>query len=58
MCFPDDVLWPYFSKAKKARPDAVAAVVKGPDYQCDVDPVGVATALHNFLKGLHGNKNK
>jgi len=47
---PDDVLWPYFAKAKEARPDAEFAVVKGPDYQCDVDPDGVANALHAFLQ--------
>ncbi|MFH0811594.1 MAG: alpha/beta hydrolase [Pseudomonadota bacterium] len=47
---PDDVLWPYFAKAKAARPDAESAVVKGPDYQCDVDPDGVANALHQFLQ--------
>jgi pimeloyl-ACP methyl ester carboxylesterase len=50
ICSPDDVLWPYFSKAKAARPDAESAVVKGPDYQCDVDPDGVADALHRFLQ--------
>ncbi len=47
---PDDVLWPYFPKAKEARPDAETAVVNGPDYQCDVDPDGVANALHQFLQ--------
>lgn len=50
ICSPDDVLWPYFDKAKAARPDAETAVVKGPDYQCDVDPDGVANALQRFLK--------
>lgn len=50
ICSPDDVLWPYFPKAKKARPDAESAVVEGPDYQCDVDPGGVANALHQFLQ--------
>ena len=50
ICSPDDVLWPYFAKAKEARPDADSAVVKGPDYECDVDPDGVAKALHQFLQ--------
>jgi pimeloyl-ACP methyl ester carboxylesterase len=27
MCSPDDVLWPYFDKARAARPDAETAVV-------------------------------
>ena len=50
VCSPDDVLWSFFGKAKAARPDAETAVVKGPDYQCDVDPDGVANALHQFLQ--------
>ncbi|MFH0814377.1 MAG: alpha/beta hydrolase [Pseudomonadota bacterium] len=50
MCSPDDVLWPYWEPAKKARPDAEAVVVKGHDYQCDEDPDGVAEALHCFLQ--------
>lgn len=50
MCSHDDVLWPYFSKAQAARPDAEAVVVNGPDYQCHVDPDGVANALHRFLQ--------
>jgi len=50
MCSHDDVLWQYFPKAQAARPDAEAAVVNGPDYQCTVDPDGVANALHQFLQ--------
>ena len=50
MCSHDDVLWPYFPKARAARPDAASAVVKGPDYQCTVDPDGVADALRQFLQ--------
>lgn len=50
MCSHDDVLWPYFPKAKKARPDAEYAIVKGRDYECDLDPDGIASALHQFLQ--------
>jgi len=50
MCFHDDVLWPYFEPAKQARPDAEAIVVGGPDYQCTIDPDGVANGLHGFIQ--------
>jgi pimeloyl-ACP methyl ester carboxylesterase len=50
MCSHDDVLWPYFPKAREARPDAEAVVVRGTDFQCDMDPDGVAMAIHGFLQ--------
>ncbi|MCU0599457.1 MAG: hypothetical protein MUE70_09405 [Desulfobacterales bacterium] len=50
MCSHDDVLWACFPKAREAQPDADWAVVKGPDYQCTVEPGGVADDLHQFLQ--------
>jgi pimeloyl-ACP methyl ester carboxylesterase len=49
MCSHEDVLWPYFHKASKARPDAEAVLGKGTDFQCDMDPGGVSDGLHQFL---------
>lgn len=49
MCSRDDVIWPFYEQARKARPDAEGAVVTGADFQCDVDPDGVADALRDFL---------
>lgn len=45
-----DVLYPYFEPAKKARPDAETAIVKGWDYEFDVDPDGCAKAIHGFIQ--------
>lgn len=50
MCSKDDVVWPFYERARKARPDADAAVVEGADFQCDRDPDGVAGALRRFLE--------
>ena len=50
LCSPDDVLWPYFVKAREARPDAESVIIKGRDYECDLDPDGVANAVHLFLQ--------
>ncbi len=49
MCSQDDVLWPLFERACAIRPDAVRTVVKGADFQPDLDPMGVTEALRAFL---------
>jgi len=50
MSSKDDVLYPYFEPAKDARPDAEAVIVKGWDYEFEVDPDGCAKAIHNFVQ--------
>lgn len=50
MCSPDDVLWPYFEAAKKARPDAKAVVMPGGTYVCDDFPKEVADQIRAFLE--------
>jgi hypothetical protein len=50
MCAEDDVLWPFFGRAKELRPDADSAVLKGANFEPDLDPEGVAVAYRSFLK--------
>lgn len=52
MCSRDDVLWPYFQRAREDRPDAEAVEVKGAIFQPDLDPDGVTSALRRFLVGV------
>lgn len=49
MCAEDDVLWPYFDRAKRLRPDADAAVLKGANFEPDLDPDGLVAAYRAFL---------
>jgi pimeloyl-ACP methyl ester carboxylesterase len=49
MCAEDDVLWPFFARAKQMRPDADAAVLKGANFEPDLDPEGVVAAYEAFL---------
>lgn len=53
MCAEDDVLWPFFGRAKEMRPDADSAVLKGANFEPDLDPDGVVNAYRAFLK-KHG----
>lgn len=50
MCAEDDVLWPFFGRARELRPDADAVVVKGANFEPDLDPDGVTHAYRAFLK--------
>lgn len=49
MCSQDDVLWPLFERAGQMRPDAAQTIVGGADFQPDLDPEGVASALSEFI---------
>lgn len=49
MCAEDDVLWPYFGRARELRPDADAAVLRGANFEPDLDPDGVTAAYRAFL---------
>ena len=49
LCATDDVLMPYFDRARDMRPDAVAVTLAGSNFEPDQDPDGVATALRDFL---------
>ncbi len=50
MCSRDDVLWPYFERAVQARPDARAEVVRGANFEPDLDPEGCVRAYEAFLR--------
>lgn len=54
MAAEDDVLWPYLERAGKARPDAATAVLRGANFEPDLDPDGVAGALKDFLDRHRG----
>jgi pimeloyl-ACP methyl ester carboxylesterase len=53
LCAEDDVLFPFFKRAQELRPDAKAAVVKGANFEPDLDPEGVARNHDSFL-AAHG----
>jgi pimeloyl-ACP methyl ester carboxylesterase len=53
MCSVDDVLHPFFGRAREMRPDADAVTVKGAAFEPDLDPVTVAAAHDAFL-ARHG----
>jgi pimeloyl-ACP methyl ester carboxylesterase len=50
MCAQDDVLWPFFGRAKEMKPGADSAVLKGANFEPDLDPDGVVAAYRGFLK--------
>jgi pimeloyl-ACP methyl ester carboxylesterase len=52
MCASDDVLYPFFERAKQLRPDADAALLKGANFEPDLDPEGVVAAYRTFLRKL------
>ena len=49
MCAEDDVLWPFFARAQELKPAAKAAVIKGANFEPDLDPEGVVNAYARFL---------
>ncbi len=46
----DDVLYPYFEPAKALRPDATAILLKGANFEPDLDPDGTANAIRGFVE--------
>ncbi|MEM7465811.1 MAG: alpha/beta hydrolase [Pseudomonadota bacterium] len=52
MCAEDDVLWPFFSRAQEIRPDAKHLTIRGANFEPDLDALGVANGVADFLKGL------
>lgn len=52
MCAEDDVLWPYFERAQTMRPDAIAATIRGANFEPDLDPDGVSDNVRKFLAGI------
>jgi len=51
LCATDDVLFPYFERAKSLRPDATAVVIKGANFEPDLDAAGTVAAMVGFLAG-------
>ena len=51
MCAEDDVLWSFFGRAQQMRPDAMAATIKGANFEPDIDPDGIANHIRRFLAG-------
>lgn len=52
LCATDDVLYPFFQRAREIRPEAVAVELGGANFEPDLDPDGTAEALRSFLDGL------
>lgn len=49
-CAQDDVLWPFFERAKSLRSDAVAVVLPGgSNFEPDLDPEPVAAAISTHI---------
>ena len=55
LCAEDDVLFPYFARAQELRPDAWAAVLKGANFEPDLDPDGTVNSIRQFLATLRDN---
>ena len=51
LCATDDVLYPYFERAQALRPDATAVVIKGANFEPDLDAAGTVAAITGFLDG-------
>ena len=49
LCGKDDVLWPYFEPARKARPDAKAVALPGGTYVVDDFPKEIVDEIRAFL---------
>lgn len=54
MAAEDDVLWPYFERAGEAHPGARSVVLRGANFEPDLDPEGTANALRDFLPSQGG----
>lgn len=54
MCAEDDVLYPFFGRAQEQRPDARAVLLKGANFEPDLDPDGTVNAIRDFLAGVAG----
>jgi pimeloyl-ACP methyl ester carboxylesterase len=52
MCARDDVLHPFFERARELRPDADWALLQGANFEPDLDPDGVVSAYRAFLRKL------
>jgi pimeloyl-ACP methyl ester carboxylesterase len=50
LCAEDDVLYAFFKRAQEMRPDAEPVLLKGANFEPDLDPDGVANAFDRFLK--------
>jgi len=53
MAAKDDVLYPGFERASAARPEAETAVLKGSNFEPNMDPQGTSQAIRSFL-AKHG----
>jgi pimeloyl-ACP methyl ester carboxylesterase len=51
LCAEDDVLYPYFERAKQLRPEAKAVTIAGANFEPDLDTDAVARAIRDFLAG-------
>lgn len=49
LCAEDDVLFPFFERARTLRPDAQAVVVGGANFEPDLDPEAICRAVRSFL---------
>jgi haloalkane dehalogenase len=54
MAARDDVLYPGFERAAAARPEADRAILKGSNFEANLDPGGTSQAIRGFL-GKHGH---
>jgi pimeloyl-ACP methyl ester carboxylesterase len=54
MCAEDDVLWPFFARAREMRPDALAVVPGGANFEPDLDPDTVADTIRQLIAGAGG----
>ena len=52
MCAPDDVMYPFFHRANKLRPDSVSIEIKGKNLEPDLDPDAITEHFKSFIGNL------
>lgn len=55
LCAEDDVLYPYFARAGELRPDAASCVLRGANFEPDLDVHGTRAALEEFLSRVEAS---
>ncbi|WAH60778.1 alpha/beta fold hydrolase [Pseudomonas silvicola] len=51
LCATDDVLWLYFQRVRQLRPEVSCEVIRGANFEPDLDAPSTVSALRGFLAG-------
>lgn len=50
LCAEDDVLWPYWHWVQELREDVKVGIIKGANFECDLDVEGVTKELDGIFE--------